>query len=228
MNYLLALDTATATASVALYDLETDSLVAELTWLARRRHTQDLAITVQHLLQLAQIEMAQIQGLAVTTGPGSFTGVRIAISMAKGLSLGLPHQPWAVGVPTLCVTANPWLDAAGPTQIVACIQAGRGRFNWLLFPPIDPLWMPVATEHQTGTTAELVQALQRQPTPCWLVGETPPDLITALADLPQVTPIHPISATRRAGHLARLAVLHHAAGHSQSMEQIQPLYLSQP
>ena len=50
---LLALDTATATASLALYDLTRDTLVAEWTWQARRRHTQDLLGAAQTLLQQA-------------------------------------------------------------------------------------------------------------------------------------------------------------------------------
>ena len=86
---LLALDTATATASLALYELTRDTLVAEWTWQARRRHTQDLLGAAQTLLHQAGATPAALTALAVTTGPGSFTGVRIGISTVKGMALGL-------------------------------------------------------------------------------------------------------------------------------------------
>ena len=105
---LLALDTATATASLALYDLAADHLLLEMTWDARRRQTQDLLVTVQRALDLVERTPQQITALAVTTGPGSFTGVRIGISTVKGIGLGLAPAPQVVGLPTLTVTAAPW------------------------------------------------------------------------------------------------------------------------
>ena len=124
---LLAIDTATSTASLALYNLETRQLLAELTWQARRRQTQDLLPALQDLLRLLELTPAAITALAVTTGPGSFTGVRIAISAAKGMALGLPQPPQVVGIPTLSVTAAPYVELAGPAGAVVCatIQAGR-------------------------------------------------------------------------------------------------------
>ena len=76
--------------------------------------------------------------LAATTGPGSFTGVRIALSTLKGMALGLSQPPQVIGLPTLAVTAAPWLTVAGSVgsplgaDVVVCayLQAGRGRYNW--------------------------------------------------------------------------------------------------
>src|SRR5690606_29331982 len=89
LTMLVAFDTATTTASVALYDLTDDTLLAEVTWLARRRHTQDLLVTTQTLLQGLALTPDAITALAVTTGPGSFTGVRIGLSVVKGMGVGL-------------------------------------------------------------------------------------------------------------------------------------------
>ncbi len=131
---LLALDTATANAALALYDRARDKLLGEMAWDGRRRQTQDLLVAARALLDLLGLTPDQITALAVTTGPGSFTGVRIAISAAKGIGLGLPELPAVIGLPTLCVTAAPWLGAAAgaspPTGLCAVIQAGRGRYNW--------------------------------------------------------------------------------------------------
>lgn len=228
---LLAFDTATATASVAVYDPDTHTLLAELTWEARRRHTQDLLAAAQDLLQRCDRTPSQLTALATTLGPGSFTGVRIALSALKGMALGLPQATRVVGLPTLSVTAAPWLAAAGAAQAVVCayIQAGRGRYNWAYFAAHDLLSRPGPAEHRAGTAAhfaaDLEAAGQRA---IWLVGEPAPDLLEAVAALAQVTAIDAVSGWRRAGHLARLAALHLAQGYREDPAALQPVYLQEP
>ena len=134
---LLALDTATTTASVALYHQTEQCLLAEYTWEAHRRQTQDLLITVQQILKQLNTKPSELTALAVTTGPGSFTGVRIGISTVKGIGIGLPIPPKVIGIPTLAVTAAPWVKLMHRIQpaalLCAVIQAGRGRYNWAFF-----------------------------------------------------------------------------------------------
>lgn len=229
---LLALDTATATASVALYDLAGARLHAEMTWLAHRRHTQDLMTTVQSLLRQQQVAPEELTALAVTTGPGSFTGVRIAISAAKGIGLGLPTPPRAIGLPTLCVTAAPWLALAAqhPAQPTICayIQAGRGRYNWTFFAPDDLLRRPEAEAHLSGAADELAHSLSETAQPHWLVGELDVTLSQAVAGLRHVFVFDAMSGLRRAGQLARVAAGHLGAGHFDDLRTIQPLYLRNP
>ena len=230
---LLALDTATTTASLAIYDLTTQTLLAELTWEARRRQTQDLLVAAQQLLAQLDLTPQQITALAVTTGPGSFTGVRIGISTVKGIALGLPTPPRILGIPTLCVTAAPWftlLQQMQPASLLcAVIQAGRGRYNWVNFTPDQRLWRPIATDHHSGTLDELVAALaQCAPRAGLCVGEVDQALRDALHPLPHVTVIDPVSGWRRSGHLARLAALHLAAGVQDQLSTLEPLYLRAP
>ncbi len=227
---LLALDTATGTASLALYDLEEDRLLAEETWLARRRQTQDLLPTAHRLLGRQGLGPDQLTALAVTTGPGSFTGVRIAISVAKGIALGLESEPRLLGLPTLSVTAAPWLWVASTWDpqplVVAFIQAGRGRYNWTIFSPLDLLHRPTPEEHQAGLLPDFVRSLEAIQQPLWLVGEEEPSLAQAVRALPQVTLVDEALAWRRAGHLAWLAARHFAAGHQDSLDTLRPLYLN--
>jgi tRNA threonylcarbamoyladenosine biosynthesis protein TsaB len=229
---LLALDTATATASAALYDLDTQQLLAEYTWLAGRRHTQDLLATAQELLTHRALTPAQLTALAVTTGPGSFTGVRIAISVAKGIALGLPTPPHVVGLPTLSVTVAPWQTLAAQIepapQLCAYLQAGRERYNWAFFPAADPFWRPGVADHQSGRVEEFVQILAVQSTPTWLVGELDAHLAQAVETLNQVVVIDAVSAWRRAGPLAQLAARRLATGLSDDLKTLQPLYLRNP
>jgi tRNA threonylcarbamoyladenosine biosynthesis protein TsaB len=229
---LLALDTATATASVALYDRNTHQLLAEYTWQTDRRHTQDLLTTAQWLLTQRGLTPTHLTALAVTTGPGSFTGVRIAISAAKGIGLGLPTPPPVVGLPTLSVTAAPWLPPAGAQEpvvtVCAYLQAGRGRYNWTLFNAEDRLWRPGVADHQGGDAAEFAQALAAQPEPVWLVGEFDGALAQAVAPLPQVLMVDAVAGWRRAGYLAQLAAQRLAMGASDDLKTLQPLYLRNP
>ena len=234
---LLAIDTATATASLALYDLATRQLPAELTWQARRRQTQDLLPALQDLLRLLDLTPAAITALAVTTGPGSFTGVRIAISAAKGMALGLPQPPQVIGIPTLSVTAAPYVALAGTAGAVVCatIQAGRGRYNWAWYSGGDLLHRPSVEDHHAGTVAEFAAALAARTGTVWLAGELGQDLAEALAEAPTAAPnlghvvcVDPVSSLRRAGQLARLAALHLGAGAGDAIETLQPLYLRNP
>ncbi|MBW7884561.1 MAG: tRNA (adenosine(37)-N6)-threonylcarbamoyltransferase complex dimerization subunit type 1 TsaB [Caldilineaceae bacterium] len=228
---LLALDTATAVASLAVYDLDHRRLLAELSWESRRRQTQDLLVTARDLLQRLELTPNQLTALAVTTGPGSFTGVRIAISAVKGIGLGLPQVPEIIGLPTLSVAAAPWLAAAVTAQamLCACIQAGRGRYNWAYFRAGAWLHRPDVEEHYAGTAADFAAALALlAPQPVWLVGETAADLVEAVQPLAHVTTVNAVSGLRRAGNLAWLAAEHLAAGHAGTLEALQPLYLRQP
>ena len=228
---LLALDTTTTTASLAVYDLAAEQLLGELTWQARRRQTQDLLDAAQQLLHLLGAAPRDLTALAVTTGPGSFTGVRIGISAVKGIGLGLPAPPRVVGIPTLCVTAAPWLATAAAAQarVCAAIQAGRGRYNWILWAGADPLWRPGVADHQAGAADEFAAALEQlAPQPVWLVGELAADMAEAVGVQPHVTLIDAVSGLRRAGLLARLAALHLAGGCPDTLEALQPLYLRNP
>jgi tRNA threonylcarbamoyl adenosine modification protein YeaZ len=218
---------------VAIYDRAAARLLAETTWEGRRRQTQELMVTVRQLLATAEVTPDKLTALAVTTGPGSFTGVRIAISAAKGIGLGLATPPAVIGVPTLSVTAAPWLTVAGACHsapaLYAVMQAGRGRYHWACFPAGDPLYRPDATAHTTGAAADLVAALHaRADASVWLAGEIDAALADAVRLLPQVTVIPPVHALRRAGVLAHLGAALLAAGQGEMLAGLQPLYLREP
>jgi tRNA A37 threonylcarbamoyladenosine modification protein TsaB len=98
---LLAIDTSTHYASVALHD--GTHLVSEHTWLAKQDHTRTLMPALQRLLADAGIDISALQAVAVALGPGSFNGLRVGLSTAKGLAVArsLPM----VGASTLEILA---------------------------------------------------------------------------------------------------------------------------
>lgn len=119
---LLAVDTSTPNIGLALY--QEDRVLHESTWVSHNYHTVQLAPAVQEALQQSGLQFTDLQAVAVATGPGSFTGLRIGMALAKGLALAR-HLP-LVGVPSLDILA-----ASQPVQrdlpMIVVLQAGRGR-----------------------------------------------------------------------------------------------------
>ena len=116
---LLAVDTSTRTVGVALYD--GSQVLSESVWTSRDYHTVELAPAVARVLARAGIAVANLQALAVATGPGSFTGLRVGLALVKGLSLAA-HLP-VLGIPSLDVLAE-----AQPVKVRRlCYPAGGAR-----------------------------------------------------------------------------------------------------
>lgn len=94
---ILGIETSTMTGSVALMDEK--RLIAEYTLNLRETHTSRLMPAIDRMLKDASLAVKDLDGIAVSLGPGSFTGLRIGIATAKGLAQGL-NIP-IVGIPTL-------------------------------------------------------------------------------------------------------------------------------
>jgi len=122
---LLAIDTSGPRLQLALLQSEKEYVhLEEMT----RGHAEVLFDRIGDLLAEASLDYADLSAIAVTTGPGSFTGLRIGLSTARGLGLGLGIP--VIGLPTLFATALPFLHA-GPVAIIA--NARRGEVYFELF-----------------------------------------------------------------------------------------------
>src|SRR5437879_2494543 len=154
---LLALDTSTSTASVALFDGQ--RVLSETTWLAGREHSTRLLLEVKAAFERIGREPTELTGLAVARGPGSFTGVRVALSVAKGVAAGLRIPIW--GVSSLDVLAH----AAGQVDVPvrALLEAGRGRYATGLYRNGRD------TQEARLATLDQLEALIEEPT--LLIGE---------------------------------------------------------
>jgi tRNA threonylcarbamoyladenosine biosynthesis protein TsaB len=96
MRYILGIDTAGSRGSIALAQ---DGRAAQAVPLAAGGHSSGLAAAVERLLASHSIRVADLAGIAVSEGPGSFTGLRIGLAWAKGAALG-------AGVPLLLIPAH--------------------------------------------------------------------------------------------------------------------------
>jgi tRNA threonylcarbamoyladenosine biosynthesis protein TsaB len=131
---ILSLDTAMAACSAALVDTECARPLAEAFQDMERGHAEALAPMVDYVMRTADVAFSEVDRIAVTIGPGTFTGVRIGLSFAKGLGLarGIP----VIGIDTLSAiaanetAASPLLvvsDARNDEVYAATFDAGRRR-----------------------------------------------------------------------------------------------------
>lgn len=106
---VLGIDTATQVASVGL--VRAGELLAEDSCRAVSSHTETLLPLITGLLARSGVSLAEVQGVGVSIGPGSFSGLRIALSTVKGFAYALGHR--VVGVPTLEALARTVTDWEG-------------------------------------------------------------------------------------------------------------------
>jgi tRNA threonylcarbamoyl adenosine modification protein YeaZ len=113
---ILAIDTATTRIVVAIGD-RSGSRVETAEWPAGYRHGETLLASIEKLLEGHAVELGRLAAIAVGTGPGAFTGLRVGIATAKGLAHGL-------GLPILGISTGAALLAGSPTRSVLLLPAG--------------------------------------------------------------------------------------------------------
>jgi tRNA threonylcarbamoyl adenosine modification protein YeaZ len=128
-NYLLALETSGKTLSFAL--LDDDQLVSEVLMRLPTQNKDGLALWIQRWFQDLNITVEQLNGVAVSCGPGSFTGLRVGMSLAKGICLARNIPLWAV--PTLVAMAYnvpPTDRLLCPTTVARTKECYAALFRW--------------------------------------------------------------------------------------------------
>jgi tRNA threonylcarbamoyladenosine biosynthesis protein TsaB len=209
---LLALDTSTSTASVALFDGQ--RVLSETTWLAGREHSTRLLVEVDAAFERIGRTPTELTGLVVAHGPGSFTGVRVALSVAKGIAAGLKIPVW--GVNSLDVLAH----AAGEVELPvrAVLEAGRGRYATALY------------EHGQSTDAArlatLAQIEAMIDSPTLVIGDLGDEARSELEGHPDARVATPAACLRRAGYLAELGWRLAQSGDPGDPQRLDALYVS--
>ena len=139
---LLGIETATELVGVAVAD---DSGPRAAVWATgRRRHAESLAPAILHVCTQAGVELADLNGLVVDTGPGLFTGLRVGVATAKALAQGLGLA--VVGLSSLEVLAHAAYDAGADDEVVAVVDARRGEVFAGRYRPVDGTGRPVPVE----------------------------------------------------------------------------------
>jgi tRNA threonylcarbamoyladenosine biosynthesis protein TsaB len=115
---LLAIDTALAACSAAIYDSD-GGMIASESLPMTRGHAEALLPLIERVVAVAAIEFSALDRIVVTVGPGSFTGLRVGVSAARGIALAAGKP--AVGVTTLEAFAKP--HVGGEASLMAVIDA---------------------------------------------------------------------------------------------------------
>jgi tRNA threonylcarbamoyladenosine biosynthesis protein TsaB len=129
---ILAIDTALDACSAAVFDSGEDLALAAESRPMHRGHAEALMPLLARVMDEAGVEFRELDRLAVTVGPGSFTGVRVGISAARGIALAA-NKP-AIAISTLSAFAAPHLMAT-PGPVLAVVDARHAHVYAQLFGP---------------------------------------------------------------------------------------------
>lgn len=213
---LLAIDTSTRSIGLALYD--GIRVVSEHTWWSQEYHTVELAPAIERLLGQSESSIQDLKVIAVATGPGSFTGLRIGLALAKGIALA-GHID-LVGIPTLDVLAasQPLSDL----RLAAVLQAGRGRLAVGWYHPLMGRWV------QDGNCEILDghQLSERITEPTWICGELSESIRRILLRKRKNAKVaSPAYCTRHPSFLAELGWQKWREGYADDPATLVPTYL---
>ncbi len=253
---LLALDTSTHLASLAI--CEHGELRAEYTWDVGTSHSVELLQRLEWFVKERGITLRQLSAVATATGPGSFTGIRVAVTVAKTLAFSL-NVP-LIGVSTLDIIAYSQATAALP--VCALLEAGRGEFYAALYQQVIMDEAPAdgrGLEHPIGeggawaarvlsvggaapqeslywqrqgeyraVTAE--ELAQEITHPTLFCGDLSVGGQRKLAEVlgPLALFVSPLACARRSGLLAELAAQRLERGESDNPLTLEPLYVRRP
>lgn len=191
---IIGLDAASRDASVAV--LERDGALVRSAGAAAGGQGEDLLGILQDLLADADLRLTDVSAIGVGLGPGSFTGLRAALSLAKGLAIGLERP--IIGVPSLLA----WLEGEPDTE-AALSRAGAGQVHLLVRG-----WPETRLAAVDGLPAELAD--RRVVAPADLAAE----LHLAVT----------IAPTRAAETIARITARRLAVDDGDDVDRLEPLY----
>jgi tRNA threonylcarbamoyl adenosine modification protein YeaZ len=118
---ILAIDTALDACAAAVVDTRNAKVIAQESQAMKRGHAEALMPLIARVMKDAGTGFAALDRIAATTGPGSFTGLRVGIAAARGIALAAGKP--AIGLSTLAAFATPLIAEDDTTHVVAAIDA---------------------------------------------------------------------------------------------------------
>ena len=216
---ILAIDTATQVSSVAV--LKEGRLLAELTMQGKLTHSETLLPHIEQVLKMAAVAKEELTGIAVSNGPGSFTGLRIGLAAAKAMSyvLGIP----LVGVSTLQALAYQ-LPAPG-IRVMCLLDAQKGNayvesYRW------ENNSLQVVDSVQVAKITDIVAACANMNEQVILLGDAVQKKVAGKLELPanvSVAPPHIVMP--RAACVAMLGQAKLMAGETDNVMDLEPVYI---
>lgn len=216
---ILAIDSSGLTASVAI--VTEDNMLAEYTIHHKKTHSQTLLPMIDEIVKMIDLNLEEIDGIAVAAGPGSFTGLRIGSATAKGLGLAL-NKP-LIHIPTVDAMAYnfygsnllicPMIDARREQVFTGIYTFEKGEFK-------------IMSNSEATSVVEIIDKLNQYNREVIFLG----DGVTAYGHLIkenvkvpyQVAPIH--HTNQRAGSVGTLALQYYTTGKIETAAEHVPDY----
>ncbi|MCB8920776.1 MAG: tRNA (adenosine(37)-N6)-threonylcarbamoyltransferase complex dimerization subunit type 1 TsaB [Ardenticatenaceae bacterium] len=219
---ILAIDTATRWTGLALHD--GTAVIDEAGWHSINTQTIELSPSIERMLVRQGLTGSDLKAIAVALGPGSYTGLRVGLGVAKGMALA--HQTPIIGVPTLDILAHSIGERSG--QLVVIAEAGRSRvcagvYQWHGRRGWQSGERPVIVNWD-----ELLASLNTDD-PHTFAGEISAEAAkTIRAASKEFQVALPSRSTRRAGCLAEIAWVRLRKGQTDNARTLAPIYLKDP
>jgi tRNA threonylcarbamoyladenosine biosynthesis protein TsaB len=212
---LLAVDTSTAQVGLAIYN--GSQVLGEYAWRSSQRHTVELAPAIFELLTRCGLTIEDLRALGVALGPGSFTSLRVGLSLVKGLALSrrLP----VIGIPTLDILAA--AQSSSRLPLLVAIQAGRGRLAVGWYKSSKDGWQAKGRARVVSVEG-LADEVKR---PVIVCGELTAEHRQKLAEKSDVHLASPAQSVRRPAILAELAWMRWQSGDVDDESTLAPIYL---
>lgn len=223
---VLGIETATLVAGVALYGK--DKVISEHFINNRKTHSQNLMPMVKEVLEEGGITPKDLDGIAVSMGPGSFTGLRIGMATAKTLGQVL-NKP-VIGVPTLDALAN---NLFGVSGIICPILDAKKNQVYSAFYQMEEGKLGLQTEYMAIGVEEVCAKIRTQVSlnggKVTFLGDGVPVfkelILQELGDVAQFA--NDINSLPRGASIAQLGHAYLAQGKTDSYISLQPLYIRQ-
>ena len=217
---LLAIDTATSQVSVAFG--RDGRVLGEVRIDGGRRHAEQLAPAIEYLATELGIDIGSLAAVAVGTGPGLYTGLRVGVTTARTVaqSLAIP----IVGIPSLDLVAYPWRTAH--RRVVAVLDARRREVFSAQYWPV-PGGLQRDGEYTVGPPSALAAEMLARGDDVLLVGDGALAYADSFSGLDRVELVGPSAAAPSATALVELACARLERDEFTIPERVVPLYLRQ-
>ena len=217
---LLAIDTSTDTASLALAQDRT--VLAELTWRSKQNHTTQLLPNLNYLFGITGTDAKSLTGIIIAQGPGSFNGLRVGVSAAKGLAFSLEIP--IVGINSLAMAAYQYAETGLP--VCAVFNAGRSEIATATYQKKYGKWQELS-KADIMTVEYLCKQISRKTLFC---GEFLPAVSEQIKSLLKAKAVIPpqIPDIKRASFLLELGKQRLDAGDVDDAVTLAPIYLRRP
>jgi len=216
----LAIDSSTENAGLAIATEK--RVLAEINWRCNRNHSVELMPSINRLLGQSGVKLDSLNGIITAIGPGSFNGLRVGVSTAKGLAFSL-NVP-VIGISTLEAAA--WHHAASGLPVCPVFNAGRSEVAAAIYQLKEGQWQTLAENYITSAE-DLCKRIKARSIFCGEAAETTFSQIKEKLGQKAVIP-SPAARLRRAACLAELGIKRLEAGEYDNPASLQPIYLRKP